>query len=357
MSAKPGKWYFMLADSGSMEQLGILKAAAQKQVQFVFNRPGSLTFRLPIDDRMAYRIRNRSTCVIAFRNNRAVWSGPVVNIVDSLPDDTVQISCSGWLEELDHRYIRPSEESGLIFSGQPGGYIIQQLISKVNNQLDGLNSARPTHLSPGVYSDTQARDRSYKRAENYGEKIRELSDVENGCDIFVDPLSRVVNAKGPTEFTDRLEVRFGYGTFPNNLESVSRTIDGSRIANRITVAGGAGTTTGFAESQDAMDDTGIMLEEWITLSDVTQTAILSEYANGEVAYKKYGVTTFAIKPMAVGNVPRLFDDFDLGDRVYFSVNRGRFQVDMQAVRVFTATVDISDETGDEIWGEIGTSPS
>jgi hypothetical protein len=106
-----------------------------------------------------------------------------------------------------------------------------------------------------------------------------------------------------------------------------------------------------------MDDTGIMLEEWITLSDVTQTAILSEYANGEVAYKKYGVTTFAIKPMAVGNVPRLFDDFDLGDRVYFSVNRGRFQVDMQAVRVFTATVDISDETGDEIWGEIGTSPS
>jgi hypothetical protein len=101
---------------------------------------------------------------------------------------------------------------------------------------------------------------------------------------------------------------------------------------------------------------GTILEEWMTLSDVTQANVLAEFANAEVAYKKHGVITYAIKPASMGLVPRMFDDFQLGDQIYFSVNRGRFQVDSQPVRVFSASIDISDDTGDEVFGELGTSP-
>jgi hypothetical protein len=254
VSLYPGKWTFVLARSDNMSQIGFLRNAIQKQLQLTFNRPGSLSFRIPIDDPIAYEIQNRSTCVVGYRNNVPIWSGPVVSLVDSVPDDYLSVACAGWLEELDHRYIRPSEEPNLIFAGVPGGQIVNALLDAVNKQTDGSGTARSTHLFPGVWTDTQVRSRSYKRAESYGEKIRELSDVENGCDIYVDPISRVVTCKAPTDFTVRLDTRFGYGMMPNNIDSIQRTVDGSRIANRITVVGGSGTTAGFAEDAVAIGE-------------------------------------------------------------------------------------------------------
>jgi hypothetical protein len=357
MSAAPGNWSLVLANTADMSPIGLLRYASSKQLQLVYNRPGTLNFQVPIDDGLSYSIVNRKTCVIAYRNDVPVWSAPVVSVRDAVPEDVLQVTCMGWLEELDHRFIRPSEEPGFIFSNIAGGQIILALIAAANAQTDGNGVVRPTHVKAGVATDTQVRSRAYKRAESYGDNIRELCDVENGCDIFIDPISRSVTVRSPTDFADRLDCRFGYGIFPNNLETVSRQVDGTRMANRINVAGASSVTPVFAESQASMDDADTIIEEWITLSDVTQASVLGEYANGEVAYKKDGLTTYAIKPMSLGTVPRLFDDFQLGDKVYFSVDRGRFRVDTQPVRVFTASLTISDDTGDEIFDEIGTSPS
>src|SRR5437868_1695941 len=83
----------------------------------------------------------------------------------------------------------------------------------LNAQTDSSFVVRPTHLSFGAAQDSQARTRSYKRGQNYGQAIQELSDVENGFDIYVDSARNIVT-RPPTAYVDRTSALFGYGVEP-----------------------------------------------------------------------------------------------------------------------------------------------
>lgn len=358
----PARWMFTLARSSDMRPIGPLRNISNYRLNLVYNRPGTFGFQIPIDERIAYSIRKRSTCVLLDRINplggvRRIWSGPVTNVEDDASEggDMTAVICNGWMEELDHRHLRVEDQGAATFTDVVGGEVAQTLLRLTNAHTDTSGTVRPTHVVPGSVLDTQIRTAQYRAGQNVGQAIRDLSDIENGYDFWVDPYTRQMHTRAPQSFADRTELHFGYGIHPHNLARARRADDGTRVANRF-VAVGSGGIYAPADDPMAIDDAGVMLEEQATLSDVSSLQILGAYANAELVFKRYGVVTYDISPRSVGDVPRLFDEFELGDSVSFSVDRGRFQVRSQAVRTFTATIGW-DEAGYEMLEALGTSPS
>jgi hypothetical protein len=349
MSANPITT-FDLVDANTMSGIIGLGEAYGRSFKPVFNGPGVFSCTLPLDADAAYLIAKRSTGVVITRNDRTIWSGGVTNIVRSAASNTMQITATGWLEELDHRYVRKDEESTLNFVSVIGGSIAATLIDTCNAQEDTASIVRPVRISSGPFSDTQTRNRSYHVGDNYGASIRELSTIENGIDFDVDPLTRELTCRPPTDYVDREDVKLGWGVDPHNLADVVETSDGTNLFNRENVVTSSGIVT-VADDQDAITDAGVMLEEWISLSDVDETSIATAYANVELIVKRYGLTTYQLTPLSYGDLPRPYDDFEWGDKCYFSVDQGAFKIDDQAVRMFAGTINYSDE-GDEIISEI-----
>jgi hypothetical protein len=355
MSQNP-TYRFELVRSSDMKLIRNLSEGPAVGRQFVptLNRPGTFSAQVPIESAVALDLRKRSTGVLVSRNEVPIWSGGVVNIADNASAGTTQFTCVGWLEELDHRFVRAAEVSSLAFSGVTGGAIAQTLISTVNAQTDSGGIVRPTHVGFGSRTDAQVRTRAYKVGDNYGQLLRELVEIENGLDLFVDPLTRRLSTRAPTEYVDRRSVVFGYQVTPHNLADLQRVEDGTTIANRETVAT-SGNVMVVADDADAIDNAGVMLEEWVSLSDVADATIAGAYANAELVYKRYGTVTYQAKPSDFGDLPRPWDDYQLGDQVYLSVDRGRLQLDRQAVRVFSLTIAV-DDNGNEVVSELGVSP-
>jgi len=205
-------------------------------------------------------------------------------------------------------------------------------------------------LTSGDYSDTQVRNRSYHVGDNYGASIKELMTIENGVDFIVDPIERTLSTVPPTAYVDRTEVKFGFGMEPFNLTDAIETDDGVNLFDRENVVTSGGIVA-VADDSDAIDRAGVMLEEWISLSDVPDVTIAAAYANAELVVKRYGMTTYQLTPAAYGDLPRPYDDFEWGDKCYFSVDQGAMQIENQAVRIFAATINYSDE-GDEVISEL-----
>jgi hypothetical protein len=345
-------WEVMLARSSDMTQIDLLPYAFSFTP--IFNRPGALNMTLPLDAEIAYAVAKHATCVIAQRGDDVKWSGSIVSVRRDPAAMTLSLSALGWLDELNHRFVRADEESALVFTDVTSGTIVQRLMSVVNTQLTTDGVISPTHLTFLSGSDTQLRSRSYKRGQNYGQAVQELVDVENGIDVRVNPVTRTITTFAPTAFADRTNTAFGYGVEPFNLANAPQNDDGSNTADRITAVGSNGIAVP-ADDAAAIAAEGIMREDWLSLSDVADPAIVGAYANAELIYRRYGQVTYDLAPLPYGDVPRLYDDFELGDKVYLSVDAGALRVDNQAIRIFSVTIDV-DAQGNETISQIGTAP-
>jgi len=346
-------WEATLAHSSSMVGIDLLPYAFSFTP--IFNRPGAFSMTLPLDDEIAYSIAKHSTCIIAQRDNEVRWSGSIVSVNRDPAAMTLSLSAIGWLDELNHRFVRASEEGSLTFTNVTSGAIVQALINAVNAQKTTGNIVSPTHLGFLQGSDTQLRSRSYKRGQSYGQAVQELVDIENGIDIRVDPITRLITTYSPSSYQDRVKVLFGYGVEPNNLANAPQNDDGSSTANRFNAVGSNGIIVP-ADDATAITTQGIMLEDWQSLSDVADALIIGAYANSELVYRRYGQISYDLRPLPYGDTPRLYDDFDLGDKVYLSIDAGALKVENQAIRIFSVTIDV-DAQGNETITQIGTSPA
>lgn len=352
MSLNP-EWKIELVRSADMVAINALDYAFT--MSLVFNRPGSFSMTLPLDEQVAYEVAKHATAIRGTRNGAVKWSGEIVSASKNASGMTIGITALGWLDQLNHRPVRASEEASLTFTAQTGGTIAQALVTSVNTQQDTGGITRPTAITFGTHTDTQVRTRSYKRGQNYGQAIQELSDVENGFDIRVDPITRQLSTTPPTDFQDRTGVIFGYNVEPNNLADITENDDGSNTAERVTVVGGNGVITAADDAAAIAAHGGFMRDEWLSISDVVDTTIIGAYANAELVYRRYGTKTFDFQVQPYADIPRLFDDFELGDKVYLSADAGALQLDRQAVRIFSVTIEV-DAQGNEIMSQIGTAP-
>ena len=352
MSENPS-WEVTLGRSSDLVEIAALPYAFTHTP--TFNRPGAFSMTMPLDAEAAYKVAKHSTCVICERNQAVKWSGSIVSVVRDPGAMTLSLTAVGWLDELNHRQVRADEEAALTFTGIAGGAIVQSLVSRVNAQKDSTGAVQPTHLGFSTYADTQVRTRSYKRGQSYGQAWQELSDIENGLDIRVDPLTRKISTLPPTAYADRSKVLFGYGVEPFNLSNAPESDDGTSTAERVTVVGSNGLIVVADDPAAAAAHGGFMRERWISLSDVSDATILESYANAELVYGLGGKITYDLKPTSYGDLPRLYDDFELGDKIYLSVDAGALQVERQAVRVFSVTIEV-DALGNEVITQIETAP-
>lgn len=354
MSTNPDLQLSLTRSSDLTHQIDGLSTVLSRTYRPAFNKPGTFDISVPIMSDAARLIRKRATALVAVRNGRTVWSGACTRISHSGSSGTTSATFTGWLEEANQRYIRKDEEQDLIFTGVAGGNIVGLLVAEMNAQQDTDGGVQPTHLGFRIAFDTQLRTRAYKVGASYGASISELVEVEDGIDIYVDPVTRLITTKDPAAYVDRKGVRFGYYAEPYNLSDLQIDDDGTTLFNRVNVTLSNGLVVP-ADDQQAIQSAGIMLEQWLSLSDISNPTTGAEYANGELVYSRYGTTTYTITPEQYGDMPRLHDDFELGDKVYLSADYGALQVADQAVRIFSAQVDY-DQQGNEILSSIGLAP-
>lgn len=351
MSLNP-HYVFSLIDSDTFIELDGLGSASGRVFKPQFNGPGELSLTVPLDSDAAYLARKHKTGAVIFRNTRPIWSGEMITSTKDGQANTSALSFKGWENELDRRYVRRTDEASLKFPtpGETGGDIVEEQVTAVNSQTDSDGTVRPTRVSFGSSSDTQVRIRTYKGGDNFGQNFKELRDIENGLDYSMDPISKQIATRAPTEFADLTGLHFGYNIDPHNLDNCIETDDGSNTANRVNVVGANGIVYS-ADDADAINYAGVMLESWLSISDVSDPTILLAYANAELVYTRYGRQTYTLTPRQFGDIPRPYDDYVWGDQGYLSANKGSLMIDHQAVRIFSATITI-DDNGNEIISDL-----
>lgn len=347
-------WKFELANSSNFARIGELTQARERSLNLTLNKGGSFSFKLPLVDDIGSLISEVSTCVIISRlydsgNIIPVWSGPVWTINESTPND-LNIDCVGWLQTLEKRISKPAWGNPLIYSDKDSGDIAFDLLNKSN--LDSAYSST-NYISPGINAGSQLRDITYQPYINILNEIENLSNIEDGYDMLIDPLTKKLNIYSQLE-TVRNNINFEYRSAAQN---VTRSSDSSKICNSIYVY----SSTGVAQQTDVDSQAQYgLFEEAVSLSDATDISILQAYANGEIAVRSrpLRLSSFIPRPFSSQNPndPRIFDDFNVGDIVYFSINKGRLQIPKQAARVFSASVNFND-TGTESITTISTQAS
>jgi hypothetical protein len=328
---------FELARSNDLFRYGELTKARNRSLTLALNRAGAFSFRMPLENNsLADSLQELTTCVVIRYNNEIVWSGPVWTIEETTPN-SINVGCVGWFQTLEKRIINPEWcVPTLSYIDVDAGAIVADLIDRTNSEPYG----QVNYLTMGSIETTQQRTRNYSPYGTIANEIQQLSTIESGFDFDVDPETRELSIFSILQ-EDKVHVNFEYGT---NIVSASRRSDSARLVNRIFVSGGAGTTTQVSYDSASITTYGLH-EEYISLSDVTNNTILAAFGQAELAVRANPLRLISFDPRKFLLSPRdpmIFQDFSIGDIVYATINKGRFNVSKQAVRVFGATVNWDD---------------
>ena len=348
-----------------MSTIAFLSTAFGKRLALGLNKPGTFTCSVPLLSEVGLKANNHSTCIIAERGGKVVWSGPIQNISTDVDAGRVNITANGWFEELNGRILRISQEASATYTNVADWLIAKNLVLLANAQTDSNGTVRPTHIKTVTGSDSThlggssyLRTRSYKRFQNIGAAIMELTQIESGLDIIIDPVSRKFNTQGWDYASDWVNTHYVSGVHPYNAKGLQVIEDGLRTRNSFAVTGAQGITA-YVDSPDAMNASTVMIEGQESLSDVADLNILAAYGNAELVYRSNSPLTISFTPVSQGDgdlIYRPWDDYNLGGTIYLTCETGRVNLKRQPVRVFGFTVSITDN-GDEVIEEIQTSYS
>jgi hypothetical protein len=315
-------WKFVLARSIDLLPLGELTDARGRSITLELNKPGSLSFNIPMDDDLGQHIQPYLYSVIAYRKGStgaiAAWSGYVSTIEEDISNNRMTVNCVGWLQRLEKSIVhkdynfQAADDAAIIYSlvtraSQPGvanpttqaGFEWPSGTSTATH-FDGASVAWPTGSKPntptwikwggtlpneGVGGSTAylavtsvtlgsaGRNMNYVKYQNNTlQAIMDLVILENGCDIEIDPLTRAFNVyrkkMRTRDGSNSLQpsVIFGYGWGPENIQQISRQIDGSTVVNSLAVTGGEGAGTVIVPDSTSQGLYGL-IEESTSISD------------------------------------------------------------------------------------------
>jgi hypothetical protein len=344
-------WRFQLVSVPDMTVIEDVTHGLSKHLSVVLNRPGACTFRLPITDPVAPLIIPRTTGVIAVKNAADVWGGYVnTRQADDL-EGYVNFGAVGWFEDLFKRQVRIKDDRSTETDAVRGLH----LLDTVNAQTSNTSAPQPSLVVTGSsFGSFQSRGpHTYEVGTDFGPELQALSDLEAGFDIRVGPRSRVMDIRAWNIYTTTA-VRYGYRWGPQNVAHATWDEDASRMCNRMNVVGKNGVRVMY-EDEVAIDDfNGAVAEETVTLSDVADPIILMAYAIAEVSIRSRPWRNYQLVPRPFDgsdDVPSIFEDFDLGDKVHYDHRDPLLSVEDQGVRIFGADIDVTDE-GHEVISQL-----
>lgn len=391
------KWQYYLANSKDLSNIAELTQARGRTLSLVLNQAGTASFNYPITDQFAGQINPITSAIKAYRNGTLVWSGYVSTIDEDISGNRMTVNSTGWLSRLDKRIYRTaSNVPDVTYTSQDDADIIYDILSRCNGIATGEHTAGVTTITSvdgstvfrwpsGSSPNTPSWIKKGNKLPNEGAggatayaaatrtmkidrfssalaEIQKLTQIENGCDIEIDPATRELNIFRKKQRimngTANPGVNFGYRWGPNNIQACGRQIDGQTVVNYELALGPTSLTPQFYQDTASQDAYG-PLDEVTTLSDVRSTNILLAYATVEVLVRKDPRIIYSMTPYpytAKSSVPQPFVDYRLGDQVYFSARQGtRVSIDKQPVRVFGMSLNI-DEEGNERMDSLQLTP-
>lgn len=348
-------WKFFLANSNNLSiEKDITAEARGKQLNLSYNRPGACSFSVPLTAENYDNTFTNKKAVMVMKNNEWVWSGPIWTRNLDLNEEKIDVSAVGWFEILMYRifYAAKTYSSATWDEGE----IVFDLLNMANQDFN-------TYITPGTNSTSTPRTRNFETFMSIGEEIINLSDTENGFDMEVTPYTRKLNLKEPNEYADRKEIPFGYNWGPNNIANLTIEENGGEMRNRYIVTGSNGiaysypNTSGSSGSASQIDNN--LLVEVNQITEENDPIFLQAVANGEGQIKELPITNFemSLKPFGPANPYGIFEHFDIGDKIYFTVQKqidGRNLILEYEPRIFAATVNI-DEEGREVITSLQTT--
>lgn len=342
-------WKFFLANSSDLAiQKDITPEARSKQLTLSHNRSGAFSCNLPLTIDNYNNTFTNEKCVMVMKNGAFVWSGPVWARNIDLNTEKIDFSAVGWFEILMNRYLYQP----LFYNGKD--------TTAAFKLLDRANEDIPTWITKGSSASSIDRNETFEQFQSIGEEILKLSDYEDGFDIEINPSTRQMNLTQDS-YSDRTEIPFGYNWGPNNISNIVIQQNGGEMRNRVTVVGGNSSAISYPNSpntsatpipdisQSQQDNN--LLAEIIQATEVTDSNIITAYVNSEGAIKEFPEVTYEIslKPQGIGNPYEFFEDYALGDKIYFTAQKqieGQKLIIEYSGRVFGATINI-DENGRE----------
>lgn len=396
-----------------------LAQARGRSLGMILNRPGNGNFNYPMDAEFADLISPWSTALKAYRWNwrasqalRAgggfgnvwdlIWSGPIATIDEDISGNRMNVAAVGWLQRLDRRLLRRDKNYPFVDTvSTDDADIIFDLLSEANGVTAGEYAAgtttvalpdgyvahwpansspnTPTWIKQGAKLPDEGaggatayvaryRGKSFQKGQNILQGMTDMTEIESGCDILVDPATRELNIyRRMRKIRD--DVIFGYNWGPNNIQDLGRLIDGTTQVNYHVSSGRPGTIPKYQDDTGSQDTFGLM-EEMATLSDVADPIIDPHPATGplqqqsplwtfsaaEVALRAQPRQIFKLLPFPYnpnyGGVPEPFVDYKLGDQVRFSAKKPpRVNIENQGARVFGFNVTIDDNNNEKL-GEL-----
>lgn len=348
-------WKFFLADSSNLElQKDITGEARDKQISLSYNRSGSCSFTLPLNESNYDNTLSNNKAVVVIKNNSIVWSGPIWSRSIDFNEEKIEVNAVGWFEILMYRIAyAPKTYSSATWTE---GAIAFDLLDMANNDLD-------TWISQGTDTSTTPRTKQIETFMSIGEEIINLSDIEYGFDFYVDPETRELNIKEYNEFADNTNIAFGYNWGPNNVSNFVIEENGGEMRNRYIVAGGDGVAYSYPNSSGQPTSPSQLqnnlLIEVLQLTEQSDSTFLQAVANANGQIKEFPVTNLEIslKPFGKANPYGIYEHFEVGDKIYFTIQKeiGKKLLILEySPRIFGATINI-DEEGREIVSSLQTT--
>jgi hypothetical protein len=351
-----GIWKFFLADSEDLTlQRDITQEARNKELNLSFNRPGNCSFNLPLNGDTYDNSKTNNKAVVILKNGKWVWSGPIWTRNINLNEEKIEISAVGWFEILMYRLIDYPRNYSSAASNE--GQIVFDLLNLANQD-------HPTWITEGTNTATTPRSKILETFTSIGQAILDLSDTEDGFDIYVDPETRQMSLREWDEFVDRKDIMFGYNWGSNNIASLTIEENGGEMRNRYIVTGNTSeayvypATSSEPPSQSQIEN-NLMTEVLQITEEGANSNFLQAVANAHGAAKEFPLITYQIelKPQGPANPYELFEDYNLGDRIYFTAQKqigGRKIIFSHSPRIFGATISI-DENGREVVSSLQTT--
>lgn len=344
----------MLHDENGVQR-GRIKPPAGVGMSFVRNVPQSIAFDLDADDRRARYIHEAKSKIKAYRNGvlRGYFLvGPCTDSWDEEGRGTIKIAGMGPMWRLGRR----TTQAKVTFTSVDQGEIGKQMI-------DTQNARYATGVRTGsvVIPATTTRTITVERDKNVLQQIRDMANAYDGFDFDVVPVDtdpQTSDIMGDfTVWAERgvnnLEVIWKWdGTGRNILTpTIVNTIDKLTTDQHITgrpdgaavprsdPAQVAGIQAAYRAIYDSVD----------ALSDVALQALLDSAATQFRDWRQAPRRMFSFMPDPTARF-KPWDDYDIGDRVTFRLDAGRWVGDRAidgSVRVYGWDVQVDGPSGEE----------
>lgn len=409
-------WRFVLRNSFNMSKIDQLGIMSDPSLQVILDTPGQAGFTYPLDDPLAKQIVPYKTCITTERYNwretqakrnaglygdvwDTIWSGYVLPLNEDWAQGKTTVSCVGWKTRFNKRINRRKFQ----YQDLDDGDLILRMLQHLNNLDDTAVAEKPAGVSSAVMADgykiywpvgsspntstwmkyggmqpnegvggatayvpltdpsmgPAPRDLTLDLYQQIGPQIDNLVNLENGCDVVVDPITRAVTVH--RQYARHLEddVVIGFQWGPANASSFTRQIDADQKVNYLLAQGDPTVLAQYADDIDDMKAVG-PIEEVQSLGTILDTRTLLAYAGAEIIVRKDGVITYGITPMPYtpnSGVPEPFVEYREGDFVKGGANYpGYGLISDQSIRVFGFNVSFDNNMNEQI-GQLELAPS